>query len=103
LRNAFESVRVQAKDFTEGSQNSRRELADLLREPNFDNQRVNDWFVAREHEFKKVRETAVGALAEVHEVLDDRQRESLAQLVERGAYFRHCRRGPYRSPSAEAP
>jgi len=58
--------------------------------------------IAREHEFKNVRETAAGALTEVHEVLDDRQRESLAKLVERGAYFRRCHHGPYRSRSTEA-
>jgi len=63
---------------------------------------VNDWFVAREHEFEKVRETAVSALAEVHEILDDRQREVLAKLVEKGAYFRRCHRGPYRSRTTEA-
>ena len=102
LRNAFDSVRTRARDFAEGGQSSRRELAELLREPNFDNQRVNDWFVAREHEFEKVRETAVAALAEVHEVLDDRQRDSLAKLVERGAYFRRCHHGPYRSRTTEA-
>lgn len=102
LRNAFESIRSSAVDFAEGGQTSRRELAQLLREPNFDNQGVNDWFVAREHEFEKVRESAVRALAEVHEVLDDRQREALAKLIERGAYFRHCQHGPYRSRATEA-
>lgn len=102
LRNAFESIRTSAIDFAEGGKTSRRELAELLREPNFDNQRVNAWFVAREHEFEKVRESAVSALAEVHEVLDDRQRESLAKLIERGAYFRSCHHGPYRSRATEA-
>lgn len=102
LRNAFESIRSAAVDFAEGGQTSRRELAQLLRESEFDNERVNDWFVEREHEFEKVRESAVRALAEVHEVLDDRQRESLAKLIERGAYSRHCHHGPYRSRATEA-
>lgn len=102
LRNAFESIRTQAVDFVEGGKASRRELADLLRESTFDNQRVSEWFVAREHEFEKVRDSAVSALAEVHEVLDDRQRESLAKLIERGAYFRNCHHGPYRSRPTEA-
>ena len=102
LRNAFDSIRTAAIDFVEGGKSSRRELAELLRESNFDNQRVNDWFVAREHEFQKVRESAVRALAEAHEVLDDRQRESLAKLIERGAYFRSCHHGPYRSRTTEA-
>lgn len=102
LRNAFDSIRTSAIDFVEGGKASRRELAELFREPNFDSNRVNDWFVAREHEFMKVRESAVSALAEAHEVLDDRQRETLAKLIERGAYFRGCHHGPYRSRTTEA-
>ncbi|HEU5073796.1 MAG TPA: periplasmic heavy metal sensor [Polyangiaceae bacterium] len=102
LRNAFESIRSSVMEFAEGGKTSRRELAELLREPAFDHQRVNDWFVAREHEFAKVRQSAVSALAEAHEVLDDRQRESLAKLIERGAYFRGCHHGPYRSRATEA-
>jgi Spy/CpxP family protein refolding chaperone len=102
LRNAFESIRASAIDFLEGGKASRRELAELLREPNFDSERVNAWFMAREHEFEKVRAAAVGALSEAHEVLDDRQRESLAKLIERGAYFSRCHHGPYRGRAAEA-
>jgi uncharacterized membrane protein len=104
VRNALDSVKGSAKSFADSGQRSRGELADLLRSPDFDTQRVSAWFMAREQELTRVRETAVAALGEIYEVLDDQQRAKLAHLIERGSFWpRACRNhGPYRSQTQEA-
>ncbi len=103
IRNAFGSVFRELKAFATDSHASRRQLADLLRAPDFDRQGVSDWFADREAELRSLRDRAVDALAEMHEVLDDEQRETLAKMVERGRLRSSCRgRGPYRSHSVEA-
>lgn len=104
VRNAFESIKDQAREFVQGGKSARKELAELMRQPDFDNERVNDWFSAREQEFRKVRQSAVDALSEVHEVLDDRQRQSLAKLIEQGGHWHRAlrHRGPYRHQAPEA-
>lgn len=103
IRSAMASVRNDAKRFAEESKSSRSELGEVLRAPDFDAERVREWFATRELELGRVRETLVGALGEVHEVLDDQQRDKLARLIERGLWSRPFNRGPYRSHSPEAP
>ncbi len=105
IRNAVNSIKEEARGFARGGKSSRRELAQLLRAPDYDKDRVRDWFTARERELGQVTETALGALAEVHEVLDDQQRDKLAALVERGPRFGRGFRshGPYRDSASETP
>lgn len=105
VRNAFASVKQGARTFAHEGKFARRELADLLRAADFDERRVSDWFATREEELKKLRESAVQALGEVHEVLDDQQREQLATLIERSSYWPRAWRGhgPYRHQPPEVP
>ena len=101
VRNAIDAVRQDAERFRKDGKGSRQELADLLRAPDYDSERVRNWFVAREQEFQKVRDSVVGALGDVYEVLDDEQREKLAKLVERAQGHRACRHGgAYRSEAS---
>jgi Spy/CpxP family protein refolding chaperone len=104
VRNAVDAVRTDAGKFARESRDARKELADILRAPDYDRERVRSWFVAREADFQRVRESVVSALGDVYEVLDDQQREKLARLVEKASHgHRGCDRGgPYRNPGAEA-
>jgi len=103
LRDALLSVKERVRSVTQNQATMRRELADLLRAPSFDGEEVSRWFMARERELGEVRETAVGALAEVHEVLDDQQRKTLAGIIEKGGCWRTRQHGPshhYQAPEA---
>lgn len=104
VRNAFDAVRADAQRFARESREARRELADLLRAPDYDRERVRDWFATREQDFQRVRESVVGALGDVYDVLDDQQREKLAKMIEKAPYGRRAYHhgGPYRSEGVEA-
>jgi len=103
LRNALDAVRADASRFARDSRAARKELADILRAPDYDRERVRDWFTQREEDFHHVRDSVVGALGDVYEVLDDQQREKLAKLLEKAHGHRGWRHGgPYRSSGAEA-
>lgn len=104
VRNAVDTVRAEARRFADQSREARRDLADLLRAPDYDRERVRDWFAARETDFQQVRESVVGALGDVFDVLDDQQREKFAKMIEKSHYGHrvcHHRSGPYRSQGAE--
>ena len=103
VRNAIDAVRANARRFARDSRDSRRELADLLRAPEYDRERVQGWFASREEDFHRVRDSVIGALGDVYDVLDDLQREKLAKMIEKGPHgWRACHHGgPYRSSGAE--
>jgi hypothetical protein len=76
---------------------SRRDVAAALRSPTVDAETLGELFARHDEALREARKRAVGALARVHEALDERQRESLAALLERrwgGACGRGA--GPYR-------
>jgi uncharacterized membrane protein len=103
IRNALASVKQSAGSFRAQARTSSRALADLLRSPDVDTERLTDWFKDREQEFGDVRSSVVEALRDIHEVLDDHQRETLARCVERAPGWRSSwhKSGPYRSRSQE--
>ncbi len=76
---------------------TRRDIAAALRGPSMDEVALGELFSRHDEVLRETRKRAVGALARVHDALDDKQRAILAEVLERGA--RQSSRGglgPYR-------
>jgi hypothetical protein len=86
IRNAIEELRSLGRDWKTRAQGTRADLAQLIRR-GATAAEVNTWLSERLGEFNQATPAAAEALTKVHDVLDDRQRETLANLVERGRGF----------------
>lgn len=74
---------------------TREDLARAFRADSFDENVMGDLFIRHDDELRELRIQAVELLASVHAVLDERQRELLASIVEDGRPIGFG--GPYRS------
>lgn len=90
IRNALDEMRGVSTEMRERMRSARPELAELMRRGNLTPLELQSWIKARCDEINQVSPGAVEALSKIHEVLDDRQRSTLANWVERGrgAFFR---------------
>lgn len=96
IRSAFEKVRETMREARHEWRDT-SELSTLLRGDTFDRTAAEGLSGKADASFAKVRVVIVEALAQIHEVLDDRQRRILADIIEsRGGLFRGVRGGPYR-------
>ena len=86
IRNAIEELRALSRDYKTRARGTRADLAQLIRR-GAPAAEVNTWLSERLGEINQVTPAAAEALGKVHDVLDDRQRETLANLVERGRGF----------------
>jgi uncharacterized membrane protein len=68
---------------------SRRELARAVRGESLDSQALHEAFVRHDGSIGELRSAFAGALSKVHETLDERQRETLADMIESGHYDWH--------------
>jgi hypothetical protein len=97
---AFEELRDSASKAREEIKGTRRDVARAVRGPSFDETVVGEVFARHDATLEELRKSAIGAVAKVHEALDERQRERLADLIESGPGFGFGRRGyggPYRA------
>lgn len=79
---------------------TRRDVALALRSPTLDEVALGELFARHDDALREARKRAVGAIARVHDALDDRQREALAALLENGRRHRGGGPlGPYRGVS----
>lgn len=87
---------------------TRADIAAATRSESFDETRLGELFARHDVAIEALRRATVGALGKVHAVLDERQREQLADLIETGpaafryaGFGRHGARGhradPYRT------
>lgn len=60
----------------------KRDLADIIRGNDFDHEAVGETWTEQDQALEKVRMSIVTALQKVHEVLEPRQREQLADMLE---------------------
>ena len=102
IREAADELRGGAEGLRGEVRASRGDVAAAVRSPSLDETRIGEVFARHDAALEKMRRAAVGAVARVHAVLDDRQRERLAELLEHGPWAggrgegrRH--EGPYRS------
>jgi len=60
---------------------SRSDIATALRNPSFDEEVMGQSFARQDDRIRQVRQALVGALARIHDVLDERQRGRLASTI----------------------
>ncbi|HXS16663.1 MAG TPA: hypothetical protein VN764_05725 [Polyangiaceae bacterium] len=92
IRNAIEEMRSLSSEWRTRAQGSRADLAQLIR-GRATAAELSTWLGARLSEVNQVTPALAESLGKVHDVLDDRQREMLADLVERGRGFYGYRSG----------
>jgi len=63
---------------------TRGDIAAILRDPTFDRSKLEALFRKQDEILAKLREAASGSIERVHAALDERQKGTLANLVERG-------------------
>ena len=90
FRDEVEGLRETASGLRDGLRASGKDLAAALREETLDRQKLES--VYRQHDalVATLRERLSAALGRVHSTLDARQRESLAEVVERGPHATCC-------------
>jgi hypothetical protein len=74
------------------------EIARIMRTPVFDEEMMGEMFVRHDDRLRDLRLRLVGALARIHEALDDDQRERLADMLGGGRSFGSPYRGRGRGP-----
>ena len=98
IRKEFDLLRRRASDFRDELRASRDDVARALRGDDFDETIFGDVFTRHDDRLREMRLDVVGAVARVHDALDERQRAQLAGFVEGDCGHRRSRdRGPYRS------
>ena len=75
---------------------SRSDLARILAEESFDQDRLNALFARHDEALRTMRESLTSSLGKIHGALDPEQRKKLAEMLEYRFGFGH-RGGPYRN------
>ena len=88
MRDAAETLRGEVRK-------TREDVAKAARSPSFDETVMGEAFARHDQGLETMRKAAVGAMARIHAVLDERQREKLADIIESGPNF-FGGFGPYR-------
>lgn len=83
IRSAVEDLRQRTRAIWASSREARPELAELIRAERLDSNALDSWFEARFAALRDMQRGIQQRLAEIHDVLDERQRKELAHLVER--------------------
>ncbi|HEX9622572.1 MAG TPA: periplasmic heavy metal sensor [Polyangiaceae bacterium] len=95
IRTALDELHEQAREVRGELKETRRDLAQALRGETLDVALVHDVFRRHDDSLGKLRQGGLGAFGRIHETLDERQRRTLADLIESGpfgwrAYSRAC-------------
>lgn len=97
IRDAFEEMWRSARELRDEGRATRGDVARAVRSASFDETVMGEMFARHDTHLEKMRKDMVGTIAKVHAVLDDRQRDVLAQIIERGPFGAAFRGGPFRS------
>jgi len=95
IRDAVEGFIDQAMGARREVDSSRADVARAMRGDSFDAESMGEAWGKHDDALSDLRKASIESLAKVHEVLDDRQRARLAELIEAG--FTRRWHGPYRS------
>jgi Spy/CpxP family protein refolding chaperone len=97
VRAAVDEFFTAARDFKRDVVDTRADVARSVKADAFDETLMGEVFSRHDDAMDKLRKSFVGALARIHSVLDDRQRERLADLIASGMGHGWGRGGgPYR-------
>ena len=98
IRDAVEEFSDSASDAKRELSKSREDLAKAMRNDYFDETLFGELFARHDTALEGLRKEGIGALARIHEVLDEKQRGRLADVIENGpGWFGRRDGGPYRS------
>ncbi|MEM6291582.1 MAG: periplasmic heavy metal sensor [Myxococcota bacterium] len=83
IRNEVEQFHDKTGDLRREMRLSRDDIAKAMRGDSFDEEIMGESFARQDDRIREVREQLVGALARIHDVLDERQRQRLAEAMDR--------------------
>jgi Spy/CpxP family protein refolding chaperone len=84
IRDATEEFRETASKLRGEGRKTRADLASAFRKGSFDEVLLGELFARHDRGIEEVRKAFVGMGARIHDVLDDRQREQVAEMIESG-------------------
>jgi uncharacterized membrane protein len=84
FREAFDELRSAMRKGRGELKDSRRDVARAFRAASFDAVLLGELFARHDSTLEEIRKAVVGALAKVHDALDERQREEVAKILEEG-------------------
>lgn len=102
IRAAIEDLRDRAKDAKSGMLETRESLGKSVAGESFDDGAFEAVSARVDATSEKMKDALSSALKRVHAVLDQKQRERLAELVSKGAFGRWGRGGGYGGPYRSA-
>ena len=91
IRNEVDGFMDTTKELRRELRLSRDDIGRAMRGDSFDEEVMGETFGRQDDRIREIREALVAALARIHDVLDERQRRRLAELLETGPGA-----GPYR-------
>lgn len=94
---AIEEMRAAGREARGELKTSRADIAKAMRSPGFDEVVFGEMFARHDTALEALRKSGVGAMAKIHDALDEKQRERLADLIENGPGFF---RAPWSRPEA---
>ena len=98
IAQAFDEMREAGQKARQELRASRADVAKSMRGESFDAVMMGDLFGRHDRVLEELRKAAVGSFSKVHDVLDERQRGVLADLIERGGLFAGFGRGMHEGP-----
>jgi hypothetical protein len=84
IRDAISEMRAAGESARDELRKSRGDVARAMRGESFDEVLFGELFARHDTAIESLRRAGLGAIAKVHNVLDTRQRERLADLIEQG-------------------
>ena len=81
IRDELEQLFEQARGLRRELRLSRDDVASAMRGESFDEEVMGESFARQDEELETLRKAFVGALAKIHDVLDERQRRRLADIL----------------------
>jgi len=93
IAQAYQEMREAAREAKGELRTSRADIAKAMRGPAIDEVLFGEMFARHDGALEKIRKAGIGAIAKVHDALDERQRARFADLIESGP--RGFRGGPW--------
>ena len=84
IAQAVEEFRTEVEPLRQEGKKTRADLAAALRKSSIDEVLFGELFARHDEALEKGRKAFIGVVAKIHDALDEKQRDRLADLVERG-------------------